>query len=111
MSGFAVLFQWLGTFWDWVQTGFTWILDGVVLVLQFIVFTILDGVLSVIEVLFAGVNLSSVIFNYASAWAGLPPLLIWLITESGLPVCFAMLGAAYLIRLTLNLVPSWATRV
>jgi len=37
--------------------------------------------------------------------------LIWLINAVGLPQCFALLGAAYLIRLTLNLIPGVFTRV
>ena len=47
---------------------------------------------------------------YAANWANLPDQAIWLITALGLPQCIAMLGAAYLVRLGLNLIPSWATR-
>jgi uncharacterized membrane protein YeiH len=51
------------------------------------------------------------LFNYAATWSHLPTQLIWLINAVGLPQCFAILGAAYLIRLTLNLIPSVFTRV
>ncbi len=111
MSGFAVIISWLRTFWNWVETGFTWILDGFILLVQFVFFTIFDGLLTVIETALAAIDLSSVIFNYAAAWSNMPDQLVWLINAVGLPQCFAILGAAYLIRLTLNLIPSVFTRV
>lgn len=111
MSGFATIINWLRTFWGWVETGFTWILDGLILLVQFVFFTIFDGILSVVEAFIAAINLSSVAVNYAAGWSHLPTQLIWLINATGLPQCVALLGAAYLIRLLLNLIPSWATRV
>jgi len=111
MSFFSTLFAWLSTFWGWVETAFTWILDGIVLVLQFIFFTIFDGILSVVEGLFSTLDLSSLMFDYAAAWTGLPSQLIWLIHSVALPECLAILATAYGIRLFLNLIPSWATRV
>ncbi|MDR2549468.1 MAG: hypothetical protein LBD10_04615 [Desulfobulbus sp.] len=111
MSGFSALFQWLATFWDWVLTFFKWALDGLLLLLQFLVFTILDGLFTIVETTLAAINLSSVLFNYAASWSSLPPQLVWLINAAGLPQCFALLGAAYMIRLTLNLIPSVFTRV
>jgi hypothetical protein len=111
MSGFGVIIDWLSTFWGWVETGFLWILDGFVLLLQFVVFTLLDGLFLVVETLLGAIDLSSMLFNYAAAWSSLPDQLVWLINAVGLPQCFAILGAAYLIRLTLNLIPSVFTRV
>lgn len=111
MSALAVIINWLSTFWHWIQTCFTWLLDGFILLVQFVFFTIFDGLLTVIETTLAAIDLSSVIFNYAAAWSSMPTQLVWLINAVGLPQCFAILGAAYLIRLTLNLIPSVFTRV
>ncbi len=111
MSGFAVIISWLRTFWNWIETAFTWILDGLILIIQFVFFTILDGLLTVVETALAAIDLSSVAFNYAAAWSNMPDQLVWLINAVGLPQCFTILGAAYLIRLTLNLIPSVFTRV
>lgn len=86
-------------------------LDGLITLLQFVFFVIFDGLLSIVETFLAAVDLSAVAFNYAAAWSNLPSQLIWLINAVGLPQCFALLGAAYLIRLTLNLIPSVFTRV
>ena len=111
MSGFAAIIEWLETFWTWVETSIKWLLDGLITLIQFIFFVILDGLFSIVETFFAAIDLSSVAFNYAAAWANLPTQLIWLINTVGLPQCFALLGGAYLIRLTLNLIPSVFTRV
>jgi len=111
MTGFGVIINWLSSFWHWIETGFKWVLDGFITLLQFVVFTILDGLFLVVETALAAVDLSSILFNYAATWSNLPQQLIWLINAVGLPQCFAILGAAYLIRLTLNLIPSVFTRV
>ena len=111
MSGFAVIIDWLETFWTWVETAFKWVLDGLITLLQFVFFVIFDGLLSIVETFLAAIDLSAVAFNYAATWSNLPTQLIWLINAVGLPQCFALLGAAYLIRLTLNLIPSVFTRV
>ena len=111
MSGFAALLDWLWSFWDLVQTGCKWVIDGFFLLIRFTLYSIFDGLLVVIEAFFSALDLSSIAFNYAAAWGGLPTQFIWLITVTGLPQCLALLGAAYLIRLLLNLIPSWATRV
>jgi hypothetical protein len=111
MSGFGVIINWLSSVWHWIETGFNWILDGFILVIQFAFFTIFDGLLTVIETFFAAIDLSAVVFNYAAAWSSMPDQLVWLISAVGLPQCMTILGAAYLIRLTLNLIPSVFTRV
>lgn len=111
MTFFQTVIDWLTSFWGWVLAGATWCLHAIGIAIKFLIFTVLDGFFLIIEALFSSLNLVDVTFNYSAAWAGLPTQLIWLISAVGLPHCFAMLGAAYLIRLTLNLIPSWASRV
>jgi len=111
MSGFGVIIDWLWSFWLLVEKGFTWVINGFFLLIRFTLFSIFDGLLVVIEGFFSALDLSSIAFNYAAAWGGLPTQLIWLITVTGIPQCLTLLGAAYMIRLLLNLIPSWATRV
>ena len=79
--------------------------------MQFVAYTILDGLFLVVETALAAIDVSSIVFNYAASWSALPTQLVWLINASGLPQCFAILGAAYLIRLTLNVIPASLTRV
>ena len=111
MTGFAVLFNWLGKFWRALEIAFTWALDGFILLLQFVVFTILDGLFSVVETFLSVLDISAIALNYAATWSSLPTQLIWLINAVGLPQCMTLLGAAYLIRLVLNLIPSVFTRI
>ena len=111
MSAFAVIIRWLSSFWSWVEKGFTWILDGFILLLQFVVFTILDGLFSVVETFLSALDISAIALNYAATWSSLPTQLLWLINAVGLPQCLTLLGAAYLIRLVLNLIPSVFTRI
>lgn len=111
MSAFAVIIDWLATVWGFVEKGFKWILDGFILLLQFVAYTILDGLFLVVETALAAIDVSAIVFNYAASWSALPTQLIWLINAAGLPQCFAILGAAYIIRLTLNVIPASLTRV
>ena len=111
MSGFAVIIDWLSTLWGFVEKGFTWILDGFILLIQFVAFTILDGLFLVVETALAAIDISALVFNYAASWSALPTQLVWLINAVGLPQCCAIHGAAYIIRLTLNVIPATFTRV
>ena len=111
MSVFGVIIDWLSSVWGFVEKGFTWILDGFILLLQFVAYTILDGLFLVVETALAAIDVSAIVFNYAASWSALPTQLVWLINAAGLPQCFAILGAAYLIRLTLNVIPASLTRV
>jgi ABC-type proline/glycine betaine transport system permease subunit len=110
-SWFSAVYNWLSKFWDWLQAAFQWLLDGLLYLLKFVAYTLLDGLLSVVEAVLNTIDFSSVVFNYAAAWSHLPDQLIWLINALGLPQCFTILGSAYLIRLLLNLIPSVFTRV
>ena len=111
MSAFGVIIDWLSSVWGFVEKGFTWILDGFILLLQFVAYTILDGLFLVVETALAAIDVSAIVFNYAASWSALPTQLVWLINAVGLPQCMAILGAAYLIRLTLNVIPASLTRV
>ena len=111
MSAFGVIIDWLSSVWGFVEKGFSWILDGFILLLQFVAYTILDGLFLVVETALAAIDVSAIVFNYAASWSALPTQLVWLINAAGLPQCFAILGAAYLIRLTLNVIPASLTRV
>ena len=111
MSAFETIIDWLRSFWENFLLGFEWLLEAFISILQYVFFLLLDGLLSVIETAISAIDLSSVVFNYAATWSNLPTQLIWLINAVGLPQCFALLGSAYLIRLTLNLIPSVFTRV
>lgn len=111
INSLNAIYAWFANFWQLIKDTCKWILDGLILLLQFVFFTIFDGLLTVIESIITCFDLSSLAFNYAANWANLPDQAVWLITALGLPQCITMLGAAYLVRLTLNLIPASLTRV
>ena len=111
MSGFRVLFEWLGWFWDKFLEIAKWCLDGLILIIQYAFYWIFDGFCIVVESFFKTLDFSALAFNYAGTWAGLPEQVIWIISTIGLPQGVSLLGGAYLLRLLLNLIPSVFTRV
>ncbi len=98
-------------FFGWLYDVASWLLDGLLYVLKTFLFFPFDGLLTTIEGFFSALNFSSVLFTSSSVWAGVPSQLVWILNACGLPECLSLIAAAYLIRLTLNLIPSWATRV
>lgn len=111
MGFIDVIIGWMRAFWTSVLTLLEWCLDGFILLLQFVFFSIFDGLLLIIEGFFTALDFSSVIMNYSAVWSDLPPQTIWLLNQLALPQGLALLAGAYVIRLTLNLIPSWGTRV
>lgn len=111
MSYIGVIIKWLTDFWNTVLAFLKWFLDGLILLLQFVFFSIFDGLLLIIEAFFSTLDLSAIALSYSATWANLPTQSIWLMNQIALPQGLALLAGAYLIRLTLNLIPSWGTRV
>lgn len=112
MSSFENIFRtWLNEFWNLIVDGFTWVLEAFQIVFKFIFFTIFDGILIIVEGFFSTLDLSAIAFSYAAEWSHLPSQSIWIINQIALPQALTLLAGAYLIRLTLNLIPAALTRV
>ncbi|MDW7772528.1 MAG: hypothetical protein SCH71_06520 [Desulfobulbaceae bacterium] len=105
------LVKFFSKFWSIFMEAFGWLIAGLGLLLQFVFYTIFDGLLLVIETFFSLLDLSAIAFSYSSTWAGLPSQTIWFMNEIAFPQGLTLLAGAYIIRLTLNLIPTWATRV
>lgn len=107
--------QWLKDFintcWVSLQEVLSWMLDGIIFLLEHIFFLILDGFLLVIESLFTLIDFSTVVFSSIAQWSSMPTQLIWLINQLALPQCLALVVSALTIRVLLNLIPTWATRI
>lgn len=88
-----------------------WILDGSFYLLKFLIYTLVDGILSMITVFFQSLNMANALGSYVADWSGLPSQMGYVIGQTGLPSCIALLLAAVGIRMLINLIPSWATRV
>jgi hypothetical protein len=98
-------------FFSWLYDALAWVLDGLMYVLKSFLYFPFDGLLTTIEAFMSALNFSSVLFTSSSVWGGAPPQMIWILNACGFPQCLSLVAAACLVRLTLNLIPSWATRV
>lgn len=88
-----------------------WILDGAILVIQSALFFIFDGLLTTVTAIINALDLSGLIFTSLSTWGLMPEQMLYIINQVGLPQGLTMVFYAYLIRLTLNLIPAVFTRV
>lgn len=90
---------------------FYFILTPVFDAIKYILFFFFDVFCSLVEFAVSLIeipgNVASGLFN----WAGLPGQVLYVINAIGLSACLSILASAYLIRFTLNLIPSWLTRV
>ena len=96
-----------GLIWDAI----TWLLDNIGAAFSWLFFTIYDGLLTVLYSFAAGLDFSAVMFNTAAQYSSMPPQLIWLINQIGLPQAMTYLAGAITIRMLLNLLPAAITRV
>lgn len=107
--------QWLkdfiNSFFDYLIDGFLWLAEAIGEVISFVFFTIYDGLLTVIFLFANTVDLSAVAFNMAAEYSHLPTQLIWIINQVNFPQFTAYIAGAIVIRLVMNLIPTWATRV
>jgi hypothetical protein len=94
-----------------LASGFTWLINGIVKVIWGVLYVIVDGLLTVVSGFVSLIDLSTVIASLTASWGLLPPTIVWVITQSGLAQCLAIIGYAYLIRMLLNLIPATFTRI
>lgn len=88
-----------------------WSLDGLLWIIKTAFFLCLDGILLSISLFFHALDFAAFLGSYAMSWAGLPEQFIWFINAVGVPQGIAILIPAIGIRMALNLIPSWATRI
>lgn len=112
--------------WDWVTNFFDailgffgqvvdilfnvciWVLKAAFWIVKTYIYFTFDGIFSVIKAVINGIDLTPIMPYIQSHWGMMPAQLIWLINAIGLPQGFSILGAAYVIRLGMNLIPSVA---
>lgn len=86
-------------------------LDGLILLLSTVLYWFFDGFLWLVSNIISTLDLSALAFTQYAQWAGLPPQLLYLVNQLGLPQCAAMIASALLIRMTLNCFPAVFTRI
>lgn len=94
-----------------IGSALTWVTDAIGSVLWGFLYLVISGLLSVVSGFVSLIDLSTIATNLTASWGLLPPQVVWVINQSGLADCLAIIGYAYIIRMTLNLIPSTFTRV
>ena len=89
----------------------TWLMSGFVDLIWGVLYIVVSGLLTVVSGFVSLIDLSTVIANLTSSWGLLPSQITWVISNSGLAQCLAIIGYAYLARMILNLIPATFTRV
>lgn len=90
---------------------FMWALNGIILAVGYVLYYIYDGLLTTIGTTIAGLDLSSVGFNFLSELTALPSPLLYLLNAVAFPQCLTIISGAYGIRQALNLIPNSVTRL
>ena len=93
-----------------VVTIIKYLIDGLAYEFKAILWYFIAGVVSTAAGFIKGINYSQVIFQFAAGYGGLPPTAIYVMSAIGLPQFVTIIASAYVVRFTLNLIPSWVTR-
>lgn len=88
----------------------TWFLDALIYALKAVMYLFLDGILLSVKAFITTIDFSAVALQFAAGHGLLPPAAAYFMCAIGFPQFVTMIAAAYVIRVTLNLIPSWATR-
>jgi len=107
----SYIIDFLGAFFTNLYNFGKWIFDSLSNALLYILYQVVDLFCSAIEGLINLVDFPSLAFSQAAMWANVDPNAIYIIDQLMIPECCAMIATAYAVRFTLNLIPSWATRI
>ena len=72
---------------------------------------LLDGLLTVVLGLLSALDLGTLVTHASTVWGVLDPNVAWMINATGISEGLTIIGAAFLILFTLNLIPAEFTRV
>jgi F0F1-type ATP synthase membrane subunit c/vacuolar-type H+-ATPase subunit K len=109
--GFDWLLSFVNQFWAYIVQTIQWLVQGVIYAVEMGLYFIWDGLLTCMSAVISGLNLGNIATQTAAAWGLLPPQLAYLIQQSGVANGLGMIGTGIAIRMTLNLIPAWLTRI
>lgn len=101
----------INNFWESLKTLIDYFLDGLFHILKTILYWIFDGFLTVVTSIINALDLSALGFEAFGEWANLPPEMIYIINQFGLPQCCTIIVSAIGVRMLLNLIPASLTRI
>lgn len=108
---FSPIMNFLNSFFSIFVNFFTWLATSITTIIWGALYIVVDGLLTVVVGIVGLIDVSTLITSLASNWGLLPGPIIWFINQSGLPQAMAIVGYAYLIRMTMNLIPATFTRI
>jgi hypothetical protein len=109
--GFDWLLSFVNAFWSVIVQVVQWAIQGVIYALQAGLYVIWDGLLTCMSAVITGLSLGSLATHEAAAWGLLPAQVAYLLNQSGISNGLGMIGTGVAIRMALNLIPAWITRL
>lgn len=105
----AIVF-FLTNFYDYVVNSITIFVDKIVA--SFVTFGnwIFDSIFGLAESVINSIDLSAITSSMSTGFGLLPPQVNYILHQIGFTTGFAILSTAFVIRMGINLIPSWATR-
>jgi hypothetical protein len=86
-------------------------LDGLFYTLRGALWLFMKGVFVTVSGFVATISFSEVVFQWAAAYAALSPQASYVMVAIGFPEFVTMIAGAYVVRLGLNMIPSWVSRL
>lgn len=111
MNPFQPIMDALNAVVHFLGSGLQWLMSGFVDLLWGVLYIVVSGLLTVVSGFVSLIDLSTIITSLSSSWGLLPTQINWIIANSGLAQCLAIIGYAYLARMLINLIPATFTRV
>lgn len=99
--------RWLG---EMLLTVGQFLLDGIMYVIKGFFWLFLSGVLSTFSGFIKLIDFGALTIQWAAAKSSIPSMGLYVMQAVAFGEIVTMIAVAYMIRLTLNLIPSWATR-
>ena len=96
---------------QYIMEALTWFIEKAKVLFFTIIYWAWDKFCDLIEWLLSAIDYKNEVFEASLAWTMLPEQTIWIMNQISIDDGILMLTTAILIRLILNLIPSWATRV
>lgn len=90
---------------------FYWVLSGVVLCVGYPFYYIFKGLLDVVYLLVSVLSFGTYLADLVTQLSGLPDALRYLLLQCGVPQGLTIVCTAIGLRMLINLIPSWATRI
>ena len=105
------LVTWLQYLFNLVKNLLIWFSDVIFNLLHTAVNFCWDALCTFILWIFTITDFHASLFTSAFAWSGLPAQQVYILQQCGVDSCLNMITIALMIRVTLNLLPGWITRV